>query len=151
MATTDDTDQKLISLLRSNARLPVVDLARKLGLSRATVQNRMNRLERTGIIINYTINVKAGAELNPVRALVSIAADAKKEARAIELLAGMPEVVSIHHTTGRWDIIAEIRTDTLETFNRVVGEIRFIDGISMTETNLLLDSMEYGTPVLINV
>ena len=150
METINETDRKLIALLRSNARTPIADLSRKLGVSRATVQNRLGKLERTGVIVNYTINVNTQKEFNAVRAIVSVAADAKKEEQAIKVLAGMPEVVSIHHTTGRWDIIVEIRTDTLVSFNQVVGAIRLVDGIQGTETNLLLDSMEYGTPVLKN-
>ncbi len=139
----DTTDQALIARLRSNARTPVVDLARALGVSRATVQNRMNRLERDGVIINYTVNVKSGTEASAVRALISIAAEAKKEADVIRVLSGKPSITSLHHTTGRWDVIAEIRTDTLANFNRIVGEIRLIEGITMTETNLLLDSHDY--------
>ena len=55
-------------------------------------------------------------------------------------LRGHPNVRLVHHTTGRWDLIAEISTDNLVSFNRVVGEIRMINGVSSTETNLLLDS-----------
>ncbi len=147
MRDPDPTDHKLIGLLRANARMPVVELARRLGVSRATVQNRMNRLERDGILLGYTVRLRPEAEQLPVRALISIAAVARHEAEVISGLSGLPSVVAIHHTTGRWDIIAEIRTDSLASFNRLVGEVRQLPGIRSTETNLLLDSQLRRQPV----
>ena len=142
MINLDAIDQQLIALLRSNARIPVITLAKKLGVSRATVQNRMKRLESNDVIVNYTVNLKPAAEINPIRALMSIAVEGKK-ARPVSLaLRGYPEIVALHNTNGRWDIIAEIRTDTLESFNRLLGEIRLIDGVSSTETSLLLDTLD---------
>lgn len=138
----DKIDQKLIAILRSNARTPVVTLAKKLGVSRATVQNRMHRLERQGVILNYTVNLQSGSEDNPIKALMSVAVEGKKAEGVIRVLRGMPSISAIHHTNGRWDIIAEIRTDTLESFNRLLGEVRLIDGVSATETSLLLDSLK---------
>lgn len=140
METLDQTDQKLISLLRSNARMPVVELAKKLKVSRATVQNRMARLEKEKVLLGYTVKLRADVEEAPVRALMSLAAENKKEAVIIRALRGHPNVKMVHHTTGRWDLIAEITADSLVSFNRIVGELRLIDGVSATETSLLLDS-----------
>ena len=136
----DDRDLHLISLLRSNARMPVVSLAKQLGVSRATVQNRITRLEQEGIILGYTVKLKPGAESHPVRLFMNISVEAKNEAAVIRQLRGYPEVVAIHHTTGHWDIIAELRAQTLPAVNAIMGEIRLIKGILQTETNLLLDS-----------
>jgi len=141
MAILDPVDQRLIALLRSNARTPVVELARQLGVSRATVQNRMRRLEERGVIINYTINLKPGADINPIRAFMTISVEGKKAGSVARVLRGHPEVVALHNTNGRWDLVAEIRTDSLESFNRLLGDIRLIDGVSSTETNLLLDTL----------
>jgi DNA-binding Lrp family transcriptional regulator len=141
MINLDAVDQKLIAILRSNARTPVVEMAKKLGVSRATVQNRMRRLEKNDVIVNYTVNLKPAAEINPIRALMSVAVEGKKARLVIQSLSGYPEIVALHNTNGRWDIIAEIRTDTLESFNRLLGDVRLIDGVSSTETSLLLDSL----------
>ena len=136
----DKLDRDLISLLRADARTSVVKLARLLGVSRATVQNRMNRLARDDVIIGYTVLLRAEAEGSLVRALMSIATENRKEPAIIRELRGLPSVVALHHTTGRWDLIAELRTDTLASFNQVVGQIRLIDGVTSTESNLLLAS-----------
>ena len=141
MIDIDSIDQKLIAILRSNSRMPVVSLAKQLGVSRATVQNRMSRLEKNGVIINYTVNLKPGVELNPIRAFMSIAVEGKKGSIVVKVLRGYPSIVALHNTNGRWDIIAEIHTDTLESFNTLLGDIRLIDGVSSTETSLLLDTL----------
>lgn len=138
----DATDQGLLSLLRSNARLPVVELARQLGISRATVQNRLRRLERDGVIRGYTVKVGSDEERPVVRALMSISSENADEANVIKSLRGNPHVSAVHHTTGRWDLIAEIHADSLASFNTIVGNLRLIDGVTATETNLLLDSYE---------
>ena len=137
----DSKDKHLISLLRINARMPVVNLAKQLGVSRATVQNRINKLEREGIILGYTVNLKPGSESHPVRLIMNLSVEAKDEANIIKQLRGYREVIAIHHTSGHWDLIAELRADTLPLMNSLLGEIRLIRGIIRTETNLLLDSI----------
>ena len=142
MIQLDATDQALLAVLRSNARLAVVDIAKTLGVSRATVQNRMRRLEKNGVVLGYTVTIRPDFEEYPVRALMSIRVLSRQEARVIESLRGNHNVTSVHHTTGRWDLIAEIHTDTLANFNAIVTNIRQLDGIEATETSLLLDTVE---------
>ena len=142
MLKLDKKDQGLLALLRADARMSVVELADKLGVSRATVQNRMRRLEENGVILGYTIAMGSAVETPAVRALMLIRAESAQEAAVIASLRGDPQVTAVHHTTGRWDLIAEIQTDSLSSFNKIVGALRLIDGIKATETNLLLDSYE---------
>ena len=142
MLKLDKKDQGLLALLRADARMSVVELADKLGVSRATVQNRMRRLEENGVILGYTIAMGSAVETPAVRALMLIRAESAQEAAVIASLRGDPQVTAVHHTTGRWDLIAEIQTDSLSSFNKIVGALRLIDGIKATETNLLLDSHE---------
>lgn len=142
MPSLDNTDQQLLSMLRSDARASVVDLAKRLDVSRATVQNRMRRLEKDGVIAGYTVTIGSEVDKPAVRALMSIEANSSDEADVIRSLRGDPNVTAIHHTTGRWDLIAEIRTDSLASFNKVVGALRLIPGVTATETNLLLESIE---------
>ena len=142
MLKIDNTDQSLLSLLRDNARISVVELAKKLSVSRATVQNRMRRLEERGIVIGYTVLIGTEVHTPEVRALMSIGVESVKEADVIKDLRGNPHVTAVHHTTGRWDLIAEIQADSLSSFNKIVGALRLIKGVTSTETNLLLDSYD---------
>lgn len=140
MSTLDDIDRQLIGLLRDNARLSVVALAKELRMARATVQNRLTRLERDGVIQGYTVRLKPQVEAQRIRALMSVAVEGNRSAEVLRALRGHPHVGALHSTNGRWDLVAELRADSLEAFDRVLGDIRLIDGISTTETSLLLST-----------
>lgn len=140
MNNLDDTDRELLALLRHDARLPVATLARKLKVARGTVQNRMKRLERDGVIVGYTVRVKPQAEAHRIRALMTIVVEGNRGAEVLHALRGHPNVTGLHSTNGRWDLIAELRADSLEAFDRALGNIRLIDGIASTETSLLLST-----------
>jgi DNA-binding Lrp family transcriptional regulator len=136
----DDVDKQLISLLRDDARMSVVTLAKHLRVARATVQNRLTRLETSGVIVGYTVRLKPAAEPHQIRALMTIAVEGNRAKDVMKVLRGHPNVATIHSTNGRWDMIAELRADTLENFDRVLGAIRLIDGIAGTETSILLST-----------
>jgi DNA-binding Lrp family transcriptional regulator len=136
----DDTDRELIAFLRQDARMPVATLATKLKVARGTVQNRMKRLEREGVIVGYTVRVKPQAEAHRIRALMTIVVEGNRGPEVLKALRGHPNVTGLHSTNGRWDLIAELRADTLEAFDRALGNIRLIEGIASTETSLLLST-----------
>ena len=139
----DDTDRALMGLLRADARAPVATLAKALGVSRGTVQNRMARLARSGTIIGYTVRLKPDVEEQRMRALMTVAVEGNKLDAVIKSLRGEPAVSALYSTNGRWDIVAELRADSLEGFDRVLGRIRLIEGISQTETSLLLSTFKF--------
>ena len=136
----DDTDQQLIALLRSNARAPVATLAKQLKVARGTVQNRLAKLEAAGTIAGYTVRLKPQAEGHRIRALTTIAVEGNRGESVMRTLRGDPAVEALHSTNGRWDIVAELRAENLEAFDRVLSRIRLIDGIASTETSLLLST-----------
>jgi DNA-binding Lrp family transcriptional regulator len=136
----DDIDRQLLGLLRDNARTSVATLARKLRVARGTVQNRLARLESDGTIVGYTVRLRPQQESQQIRALTTVAVEGNRTDEVIRSLRGDPAVVALHTTNGRWDIVAELRADSLEAFDRVLGRIRLIQGISNTETSLLLST-----------
>jgi DNA-binding Lrp family transcriptional regulator len=136
----DDTDRKLVGLLRANARLPVATLAKTLGVSRGTVQNRIKRLLERGTLQGFTVLLRQEADNPRIRAIMMIEIEGERTDRILKQLRGHPEVATVHTTNGRWDMIVELNTDTLEAFDRVLHRIRQIDGISASETSLLLSS-----------
>lgn len=136
----DHTDQQLIALLRDNARTPVATLARKLGVSRGTVQNRMTRLEEDGLIVGYTVKLKPDTEPAHIRAWMNIGIEGNTARNVLQTLRGEPAVQALHTTNGRWDIVAELRADNLAAFDRALERIRLIPGIANTETNILLST-----------
>lgn len=136
----DDTDRQLIALLRDDARMPVVALAKQLRVARATVQNRIARLERDGMIVGYTVRLRPEAEMHRIRAIMGIEIEGHHGDEVRRVLRGHPNVVALHTTNGRWDLMAELRADTLEAFDKVLGAIRAIPGIAATETSILLST-----------
>lgn len=136
----DDTDRQLISLLRDNARVSVASLAKVLRVSRGTVQNRLDKLEAEGTIVGYTVRLRPQAEAHRIRALMTVAVEGNRIDHVLSALRGDPAVNALHTTNGRWDIVAELRADSLEAFDRVLGRIRLLEGIANTETSLLLST-----------
>src|SRR5215469_2341654 len=102
------TDSKLVALLRANAREPAASLARKLGLARSTVQERISRLEREGVIKGYTVRLSEEADTRKLRAVVMIAADPKHAERAGAELRRIPEVRSLSAVSGAYDMMAVV-------------------------------------------
>jgi len=134
----DNTDRKLIAALRHNGRAAISDLATELGLSRATVRARLEKLTASGEIIGFSVILRSDAFEQPVRGIMLISIEGRGVERIIARLRGMPQVTAIHTTNGKWDLIAELATDTLSTLDGVLNRIRQIDGISASETNLYL-------------
>ncbi|WP_405125292.1 Lrp/AsnC family transcriptional regulator [Ralstonia pseudosolanacearum] len=140
ISSLDDTDRELIGLLRDNARLSIVTLAKKLRVARATVQNRIAKLERDGVIVGYTVRLRPNVDTQRIRAITYIAVEGNRATEIRRRLTGHPNVVALHTTNGRWDLVAELRTDTLEAFDTVLNELRLIDGIANTEASILLST-----------
>lgn len=136
----DELDHQLISHLRGNARLTVAALAKRLQVARGTIQNRIARLERDGTIAGYTVRLGTQLDERGITALMTIAVEGNSADEVLRTLRGDPAVRTLHTTNGRWDIIAELRADTLEAFDRVLGRIRKVEGIANTETSLLLST-----------
>jgi len=134
----DATDHALISCLRTNARVTVAELAKKLGVSRGTVTNRIARLEDAGVIVGYTVKLRPDAQPNEIHAWMSIAIEGNETRAVIASLLGEPGVAVLHDTNGRWDLLAELRAENLAELSLVLERIRLIRGISSTETSFHL-------------
>ncbi len=140
MTNMDATDQKLLSLLRKDARTSVAILARKLGVSRGTVSNRITKLEDAGIIVGYTVRLRPDAQPNQIGAWMSIAVEGNETRSVIASLLGEPAVAILHDTNGRWDLLAELRAGNLSELSQALERIRLIRGISSSETSIHLQT-----------
>jgi DNA-binding Lrp family transcriptional regulator len=136
----DETDHRLMSLLRQDARTSIATLATKLDVSRGTVTNRIERLERDGVIVGYTVRVRPDVQGNDIKCWMSIAVDGNQTRAVIASLLGEPSVASLHDTNGRWDLLAELRAENLQELSKTLERIRLIKGISNTETSIHLET-----------
>ncbi|WEZ83153.1 Lrp/AsnC family transcriptional regulator [Rhizobium sp. 32-5/1] len=134
----DTIDRKLLAILRTDGRASISTLAEMLKISRGTVQNRIGRLTREGVIAGFTVRVAATDDPHAVRAITLIEITGQKSNAVIKALRGVPEIRALHTTNGAWDLVAEIETENLSEFDRVVRHIRALEGVSKSETSLLL-------------
>ncbi len=140
----DDTDHRLIAELRRDGRAGLGDLAACLGLARATVRVRLARLLAQGDIAGFTVVTRAEAAGAPVRALMLIGIEGRGAERIMARLTGLPVVVAVHSTNGKWDLIAELAAQTLADLDATIFRIREIEGVMTSETNLLLSTRKAG-------
>lgn len=141
MQAFDELDHALIAALREDGRAPVSKLATILGVSRATVQTRLDRLVESGAVLGFTLRVRQDYDVDAIRAIMMIEVVGRSTTAVIRQLRGLPELHALHTTNGSWDLIAEIRASSLRDFDRVLREVRTIDGILNSETSILLSSV----------
>ncbi len=136
----DDTDHRLIALLRKDARASVATLAAKLGVSRGTVNNRLRKLEDERVIVGYTVRLRPDTEPDQIRAWMGVVVEGNQARTVVASLLGEPGVQALHDTNGRFDLLAELRVSTMAELSEVLERIRLIKGIAGTETSILLAS-----------
>jgi DNA-binding Lrp family transcriptional regulator len=134
----DKTDERLIAALRRNARASLSELAADLGLSRATIRARIDRLQQSGAVLGFTVVLREDTLHDPVRGLMMLGIEGRGTDRILRQLQGLAPVRAVHTTNGRWDLIVELGTETLEDLDRALTRIRSFDGVSTSETSLLL-------------
>jgi DNA-binding Lrp family transcriptional regulator len=144
MIDMDETDRRLLAGLRRDGRASVSDLAADLGVTRATVRARMERLSQAGEIRGFTVVTRGDIAQSPVRALTMLGIEGPGMDRIRRQLSGRREVQAVHSTNGKWDLIVELGTDTLEALDAALRDIRRLDGVSTSETSLLLSTSRFS-------
>jgi DNA-binding Lrp family transcriptional regulator len=130
--TLDDTDHALIRFLRRDARTPTAELARRVGVSRTTVQSRLERLERDGVIKGYTIQTGDSYDPGVIRATVLIQVEPRATAAIVTALGKMREVEGLFTTAGRFDMAIQLAasgTPALDTALDRIGEMEGVRGM----------------------
>ena len=135
----DATDQKLIALLKQDGRASVTTLAGALRVSRVTVQTRLDRMRRDGTIRRFTIELGEVGLDDLIHATMMIEVKGAQTMSVVRHLRRMPEIVDLHTTNGVWDLVAQIETASLPDFDRVLRQVREVQGVTGSESSLLLD------------
>ena len=137
---TSTPDELLLSLLRENARASTAEIARRLGLSRTTVQNRIERLERQGVISGYTVRVNDQYERSRIRAHIMVTLHPKQMLAVVRMLETMPEVRELHSVSGGHDLIALAVAATIGDVDALTDAIGAIEGVERTTTSVILST-----------
>jgi len=139
-ATLDATDRALLALLRDDARASTTELARKLKLSRTTVQSRMERLQRQRVIAGFTITVPDELEADLVRAHVLITLAPKRSGAIETALRKIPEVRVLHSVSGPFDLIAIVAAASIGELDALIDRIGGLDGVERTTSAIVLST-----------
>ncbi|MDR3669440.1 MAG: Lrp/AsnC family transcriptional regulator [Holophaga sp.] len=136
----DATDHKLLSLLRENARTATAELARNLGLSRTTVQSRIERMERGGVVAGYTVKLADEVEAGMIRTYVLITL-APKQTQVIQTaLRRIPAVRTLHSVSGPFDLLAILAASSIGELDTVIDRIGQLDGVERTMSAIVLST-----------
>jgi DNA-binding Lrp family transcriptional regulator len=136
----DPIDRMLLNLLRENARTSTAELARKLHLSRTTVQSRIERLERNHVVAGYTIKVPDEVEAALVRTFVLITLAPKRSATIESALRKIPEVRTLHSVSGPFDLLAIVAASSIGELDVVIDRIGLLDGVERTTSAIVLST-----------
>jgi DNA-binding Lrp family transcriptional regulator len=131
-------DQALLALLRSNARESTAALARKLGVSRSTVQERIHRLEQAGVIAGYTVKLGQPAQRASITAHVLLAVNPKRAEALIRELKSHPWIRATYALSGVFDYLAIVETNTTQEMDDILDRIGKIEGVERTQTSIVL-------------
>jgi len=136
----DALDRQLLARLQANAREPTAALARALQVSRTTIQSRIRRLERRGVIAGYTLRLSSDYERRKIRAHVLINARPQAWPRTEQQLARIPQVTALHSVSGIYDLIAIIAADSMEELDQLMERIGSLEGVDKTTSSIILSN-----------
>ncbi len=140
MPQKDTIDQALLTCLRDNARASTSELARQLGLSRSTVQNRLNKLLESRVITGFTVQLGESYADSLIRAHVLIELEQKLTGQAQARLKKMHTVAALYAISGAYDMIALVEARSTDELSRLLDEIANLDGIERTNSSVILET-----------
>ena len=117
-----------------------------MAMARATIRARLDKLDDSGEVIGYTVVVKSDVSEQPVRALMMIGIEGRGTERVVSRMSGLMAVQAVHTTNGKWDLVVEIGTDTLATLDTILAQIRRFEGVTSSETSILLATRKAQKP-----
>ena len=136
----DDLDEHLLARLRENARAPVAELARGLGLSRTTVQSRLAKLERTGVVAGYSVKLSETYQAGRVHAFVMLTIEPKQATAVTAALKRLPGVRRLQSVSGPFDMIAAVETAGVADMDALIDEIGALKGVERTNSSIVLST-----------
>ena len=138
----DDLDHRLLQLLTKNARMSATELARALGTSRGTVQNRIERLQHQKIITRFTVELSPDAQDTQVSAFTLIRLKADDGKATKQSLRRIPAILDIHTLSGSFDLVAEVRAASLSDLDGVLDRIRALPEVAETQSHIRLSGVK---------
>jgi DNA-binding Lrp family transcriptional regulator len=145
--STDALDRRLLALLRKDARMPIARLSKSLGVSRATIYARIQRLQQTGVIEGFTVRINPEVDRRQIRAHVLIKVTGKLARATEKQLHAMPQIVALHAISGVYDLIASLEAANAAELNELIDRIVELEGVEKTTSSILLATKWSRDPV----
>lgn len=136
----DELDEKLIGVLRLNARESIAELARTIGASRSTVQDRIARLEKQGIIKGYRLDLDSQMDSRFIRAFVKVSVEPQKTNLIVAELKTHHHINAVHTVSGKFDLVIEIGTPDTQSMDKMLDRVGEIPGVKSTESSIVLST-----------
>lgn len=136
----DNLDRKLIATLSENSRMSTSGISRRLGVTRSTVQSRIDRLVRDGVIERFTVDVGNSYESSLIKAHVLIKVEQALTGIAHARLQKLTQVTAIYAVSGEYDMIAILAAESTVELNRLLDTIASLDGIARTNSSVVLET-----------
>ena len=134
----DQLDGRLLLMLRENPRIGVIEVARRLGVARGTVQARLSKLEQRGVVIGYGPEVDPGAMGYAISAFVFIELNQGRLAEAVELLDAVPEVLEADAISGPQDLVCRVAARDTEHLQDIVNRLLATPAIQRCTSHIVL-------------
>lgn len=136
----DELDQKMIALLKADARMSVATLARRIKVARSTIQARLERLESNGTIAGYTVKLGAAGRQDRLRASVLLSIEPRAQAACLSRLKSIPEVERVVTTSGRFDLLLQVTAPSTQVLDQVLDDIGSMTGVRSSESLIQLST-----------
>lgn len=134
------SENELLGLLRVNAREPVASLARKLGVSRTTVQDRLRKLETRGVISGYAVKLGAKTSITGIGAMITLAVEPRRQIDVGKSIVKFPQVETLYAVSGKHDFVVMIRAETAGAIDELIDSFTGIPGVTDIETSVILST-----------
>jgi len=145
----DSIDKVILEMLQKDARIAFKRIAEKIGVSEATIFVRVKKLREKGVIKRFTALVSPELLGKNLTAFVLINTEPKKLEDVLDTLSRMDDVYEVYDVTGTYYAIVKIRTENRETLAEIIDEMGMIDGVTRTETAIVLRCVKEETRIKI--
>lgn len=137
----DGIDKKILRALMNDARTPVLEIARQVGISGAAIHQRLRKLEKSGLIAGSKFVINPKVLGYTTMAFIGVYLDkAANNTDAVRQLKKVPEIIECHYTTGNWSVFIKVLArDNAHLMHLLNNDIQSITGVSRTETFISLD------------
>ncbi len=138
----DQTDEKIINELIKNSRTPISKISLKTGIPDSTISNRLSKLEKKNVIDHYTTIINPKSVGIEITAMIIIQTETEKHENVEKELPKLDKVSQVYSVSGEYDILIKVWAHTLEELNKILLEIRTIDGIEELRELIVMDTLK---------